>query len=98
MLRGEFVPGLSELDSQGQILAYALILGYAQQLLTGLIDKQADHLLASAPGKDTQVERPQREPGARPGPVLEEKREQPAERRRKLGRWRRQSAEPHAGS
>lgn len=61
LLRGEFVPGLSELDSQGQILAYALILGYAQQLLTSLIDKQADQLLAAAPGKDTHVDRPQRE-------------------------------------
>jgi hypothetical protein len=51
-LQGNFVPGLSELDSQGQILAYALVLGYAQQLLTGLLDKRADQLLASVPGKE----------------------------------------------
>lgn len=69
VLRGQFVPGLSELDSQGQILAYALILGYAQQLLTSLIDKQAGHLLASAPGKDTQVPRPQRDTAGRSRPV-----------------------------
>ena len=30
-IRGNFVPGLSALDSQEQILAYALVLGYAQQ-------------------------------------------------------------------
>jgi hypothetical protein len=80
VLRGQFVPGLSELDSQGQILAYALILGYAQQVLTGLIDKQADHLLASAPGKDTHVDRPQRETSGRLRPVLENRNEPVAER------------------
>jgi hypothetical protein len=51
-LQGDFIPGLSELDSQGQILAYALVLGYSQQLLTGLLDKRADQLLESVPGKD----------------------------------------------
>jgi hypothetical protein len=51
-LQGDFIPGLSQLDSQGQILAYALVLGYAQQLLTGLLDKRADELLASVPGKE----------------------------------------------
>ena len=51
-LQGDFIPGLSELDSQGQILAYALILGYAQQLVTGLLDKRADELLESVPGKE----------------------------------------------
>jgi hypothetical protein len=56
-LRGEFVPGLSELDSQGQILAYALVFGYSQQLLSGLLDRHAQGLLASAPGKDKPVQR-----------------------------------------
>ena len=51
-LQGDFVPGLSELDSQGQILAYALVFGYAQQLLSGLLDRKAQALLDSAPGKD----------------------------------------------
>ncbi len=60
-LRGEFIPGLSELDTQGQILAYALALGYAQELLTRYIDKQARHLLSSAPGKETGVSRPERD-------------------------------------
>jgi hypothetical protein len=48
-IRGGFVPGLSDLDSQVQILAYAFVFGYAQQLLTGLIDKQAQAVLDSLP-------------------------------------------------
>lgn len=80
VLRGQFVPGLSELDSQGQILAYALILGYAQQVLTSLIDEQADHLLASSPGKDTQVDRPQRDTASRPTSMLANNNAPPAER------------------
>lgn len=51
-IRGEFIPGLSALDTQEQILAYALIFGYAQQLLTGLIDRRAFDLLDTVPSKD----------------------------------------------
>ena len=53
-IRGEFVPGLSELDSQVQILAYAFVFGYAQQLLTGLVDRHAQEILESLPGKTTE--------------------------------------------
>jgi hypothetical protein len=49
-IQGEFVPGLSQLDSQGQILAYALVLGFAQQALSRLLDKQAQILLEGLPG------------------------------------------------
>jgi hypothetical protein len=45
-----FVPCLSDLDSQRQILAYALVFGYAQQLGTQL-DKRAEILLAQVPSK-----------------------------------------------
>jgi hypothetical protein len=45
LLGGNFVPGLSELDSQRQILAYALVLGYAQQLATRFIDDRARSLV-----------------------------------------------------
>jgi hypothetical protein len=58
-IRGAFIPGLSQLDSQQQILAYALVFGYAQQLLTGLIDKQAEKLLGSVPSKDAEQSRPE---------------------------------------
>jgi hypothetical protein len=58
LLGGGFVPGLSELDSQRQILAYALLLGYAQQVGTQLIDKQAQTLLNSVPSKDLDAKQP----------------------------------------
>jgi hypothetical protein len=58
-IRGEFIPGLSALDSQEQILAYALVFGYAQQLLTGLIDRQALGILSAVPSKDAAQDRPQ---------------------------------------
>jgi hypothetical protein len=45
LLNGEFVPGLSALDTSGQILAWALIFGAAQQLVTGLVDKRAQSVL-----------------------------------------------------
>lgn len=51
-IRGEFVPGLSALDNQEQILAYALVFGYAQQLLTKLIDRQAQDVLDAVPSKE----------------------------------------------
>jgi hypothetical protein len=57
-IRGDFVPGLSILDSQEQILAYALVFGYAQQLLTGLVDRQGQSILASVPSKDSAGSRP----------------------------------------
>lgn len=58
LLGGGFVPGLSELDSQRQILAYALLLGYAQQVGTQLIDKQAQSLLNAVPSKDPEGKQP----------------------------------------
>jgi hypothetical protein len=61
-LRGGFVPGFSDLDSQEQILAYAFAFGFAQQLLTGLVDKQARTILTTAPGKASAAPRPERHP------------------------------------
>jgi hypothetical protein len=45
LMRGGFVPGLSALDSSAQILAWAVIFGYAQQTFTRLIDQQASVVL-----------------------------------------------------
>jgi hypothetical protein len=45
LMRGEFVPGLSALDSSAQILAWAVIFGYAQQIFTQLVDRQAHTVL-----------------------------------------------------
>jgi hypothetical protein len=47
LLHGQFVPGLSALDDSGQILAWAVIFGAAQQLVTGLVDKNAQTVLDS---------------------------------------------------
>jgi hypothetical protein len=49
---GEFVPGLSELDSQGQILAYAVLLGVGQHLFTRFVDRRAETVLNSLPSKE----------------------------------------------
>jgi hypothetical protein len=53
LLGGGFVPGLSELDTQRQILAYALVFGYAQQLATRFLDDRATTLLEQVPSKHT---------------------------------------------
>jgi hypothetical protein len=51
-IQGQFIPGLSALDSQQQILAYALVLGYAQQVFTYSLDRKAQTLLDGLPAKD----------------------------------------------
>lgn len=69
-IRGGFVPGLSDLDSQVQILAYAFVFGYAQQLLTGLIDKQAQNVLDSLPSMGAAEQHPEMVPDVGPaGPA-----------------------------
>jgi hypothetical protein len=45
LMRGAFVPGLSNLDSSAQILSWAVVFGYSQQLLTQFVDKQAHVVL-----------------------------------------------------
>ena len=56
-IQGGFIPGLTALDTQEQILAWALLLGFAQQLFTGVLDQRAQDLLGQIPSKDTLVER-----------------------------------------
>jgi hypothetical protein len=50
LMRGQFVPGLSALDSSAQIMAWALVFGYAQQLFTRLVDQQGQTVLDSVRG------------------------------------------------
>jgi hypothetical protein len=50
LMRGGFVPGLSALDTSAQILAWAVVFGYAQQLFTRLVDNQAHGLLDDVGG------------------------------------------------
>lgn len=50
LMRGEFIPGLTSLDSSAQIIAWAVVFGYAQQLFTKLVDNQAQSVLNSVGG------------------------------------------------
>jgi hypothetical protein len=52
LMRGQFVPGLSALDTSAQILAWALVFGYAQQLFTRMVDQQGHTVLESVRGAD----------------------------------------------
>lgn len=54
LMRGEFIPGLSALDSSGQIVAWGVVFGAAQHIFTRMVDQQAQTVLegigsASAP-------------------------------------------------
>jgi len=60
LMRGQFVPGLSALDTSAQILAWALVFGYAQQLFTRLVDQQGQTVLDNVRGAD----RPQPAPSS----------------------------------
>jgi hypothetical protein len=53
LMRGQFVPGLSALDTSAQILAWALVFGYAQELFTRLVDVQGQTVLDNVRGGAT---------------------------------------------
>jgi hypothetical protein len=57
LMAGNFVPGLSALDTSTQILAWAVVFGYAQQLLTRFVDQRADALLQNVGGRGAGGER-----------------------------------------
>ncbi|MDC0712443.1 hypothetical protein POL68_28535 [Stigmatella sp. ncwal1] len=52
LMRGEFLPGLSALDSSAQIIAWAVVFGYAQQLFTRLVDERGQAILNSVGGAE----------------------------------------------
>jgi hypothetical protein len=52
LMRGAFIPGLSNLDSSAQILAWAVIFGYAQQIFTRVVDQQASAVLDQVRGQE----------------------------------------------
>jgi hypothetical protein len=47
-LRAGFVPGFSELKSQGEIIGYALVFGASQQLVTRIADQHGERVLKGA--------------------------------------------------
>lgn len=66
LIKGDFVPGFSQLDSQGQILAYAIVFGVAQHLVTRFVDQRADDVLSSLPSKERPAARPKQPRQAAP--------------------------------
>jgi hypothetical protein len=58
LIKGDFVPGFSQLDSQGQILAYAIAFGVAQHLVTRFVDQRADDVLSNLPTKEHPAVKP----------------------------------------
>jgi hypothetical protein len=58
LMRADFVPGLSALDSSAQILGWAVIFGIAQQLVTRFADSQAAGLLENVGGRGAAGDRP----------------------------------------
>ncbi|MEU6273012.1 hypothetical protein ABZ871_11460 [Streptomyces populi] len=50
LMRGGFVPGLTALDSSAQIIAWAVIFGYSQELFTKWVDRQGQRILESVRG------------------------------------------------
>ena len=84
LIRGEFVPGLSQLDNQPQILAYAFLFGIAQQLVTRLVDRQAQDILSKLPNKEPTSAKPEPPPADQ----LPQTQDQPEQPRRILRRRR----------
>ena len=61
LMRADFVPGLSALDSSAQILGWAVVFGIAQQLVTRFADSQAAGLLENVGGRGAAGDRPLQE-------------------------------------
>jgi hypothetical protein len=67
LIRGGFVPGFTGLDSAAQIIGWAIIFGYAQELFTQLVDRQAAAVLSASPASGpATLPRPQERPTAGP--------------------------------
>lgn len=47
LMRADFVPGLSALDTPAQIIGWAIIFGYAQELFTRFVDQRAQTMLGT---------------------------------------------------
>jgi hypothetical protein len=64
LMRGEFIPGLSSLDSSAQIIGWAVIFGAAQHLFTKVVDDRGREVMEAVPGPQPATSRaqPQRAP------------------------------------
>jgi hypothetical protein len=66
LMRAGFVPGFGNLDSSAQVIAWAAIFGYAQQLFTRLVDVQAGVVLESFGAGKNPLRRRRPAPAATP--------------------------------
>ncbi|MFI7701985.1 hypothetical protein [Nonomuraea sp. NPDC049480] len=59
LMRGWFIPGLSALDTSAQIVAWAIIFGYSQELFTKFVDRQGQVVLEGVhdPGEPSSQEK-----------------------------------------
>ncbi|MCI2421574.1 hypothetical protein MOQ72_29490 [Saccharopolyspora sp. K220] len=64
LMRGEFVPGLTSLDSSAQIIGWAVIFGAAQHLFTKVVDARGREVMEAVPSPQptTQAAPAKREP------------------------------------
>jgi hypothetical protein len=62
LMRGNFVPGLSALDSSAQIIGWAVVFGYAQQAFTQVVDRKAQDLLEDVGGAEQREKPPAASP------------------------------------
>lgn len=58
LMRGQFVPGLSALDTPAQIIAWAFVFGYSQEIFTQFVDKQGEKVLADVRGPGSAKQTP----------------------------------------
>ncbi|MET9520413.1 hypothetical protein [Streptomyces sp. NPDC002994] len=58
LIHGEFIPGLSQLDSSAQIAAWAVAFGIGQEALTRMIDRQGNAVLENVRGSWREFDTP----------------------------------------
>jgi hypothetical protein len=51
-LRAGVIPGFTQIDTQSQILVYAIVFGASQELITSIVDRRSNDLLAAVTSTD----------------------------------------------
>jgi hypothetical protein len=62
LMRANFIPGLSALDDSAQIIGWAVVFGYAQQVFTQVVDRRTQDLLDDVGGAERRETPPQHIP------------------------------------
>lgn len=58
LIRGGFIPGLSNLDNGPQIIAWAILFGVLQESVTHLVDRQGSAVLSNVHGTERRFQTP----------------------------------------